>query len=322
MSVWMRTVLGVWAIATAVAAVAQPAPACPTMPQIAQDRESITARMKAAVDRGFLFALEKDGRTSHLFGTMHVGNPDTLFLGPKAQAAYMGAQVLAVEVNLLDPQVGASIGPMMTSQTPTVVLTPEQAKTMAGLIQAACLPAALKQAMPQMHPNLQLTNFMMSDYEREGYFAAYGSELYLIGMAMGMKRRVVELEKIGDQMSLLKGRTSAEAQKNFDKALAQIAGGSDRRKALKMLQAWTGSDFESMRNFEAWCECTNTPEERAAMKALNDDRNPGLAEGIAKLHAGERVFAAVGALHLFGPRSVQSELEKMGFKVSRIHPAP
>ena len=54
-----------------------------------------------------------------------------------------------------------------------------------------------------------------------------------------------------------------------------------------------------------------------------DDRNPGLADGIDRLHReGRRVFAAVGALHMAGPRGLLRLLAARGFTVERLAPLP
>ena len=63
----------------------------------------------------------------------------------------------------------------------------------------------------------------------------------------------------------------------------------------------------------------NTEAEAKFYRRLNDERNPGLAAGIDKLHRdGKRVFAAVGALHMTGPKALPTLLANMGYKVERV----
>ena len=53
--------------------------------------------------------------------------------------------------------------------------------------------------------------------------------------------------------------------------------------------------------------------------ANTDDRNPGLAKGIAAIHeSGQTVFAAVGSLHMIGPMGLPQLLAKRGYRVERI----
>ena len=59
--------------------------------------------------------------------------------------------------------------------------------------------------------------------------------------------------------------------------------------------------------------------DRKALQTLNDERNPKLAAGIDKLiSSGKSVFAAVGALHMTGPKALPKLLQEMGYKVERV----
>jgi len=85
------------------------------------------------------------------------------------------------------------------------------------------------------------------------------------------------------------------------------------------VQAWEAGDLETLAQYEQWCECAQTEDDRAAMRRLNDERNPLLADGIAARHkAGKRVFAAVGALHMTGQQALPLLLAQRGFKVERV----
>ena len=58
------------------------------------------------------------------------------------------------------------------------------------------------------------------------------------------------------------------------------------------------------------------------MKRLLDDRNPASPTRIDALHAGgQRVFAAVGSLHMIGPNGLPALMGERGYRVERIVPA-
>ena len=77
-------------------------------------------------------------------------------------------------------------------------------------------------------------------------------------------------------------------------------------------------DLKDLEAYADWCDCLNTPSERAAFARLVDGRNPGMADAIERLHAGVSVFAAVGALHLIGPQGLPALLLARGFTVTRL----
>jgi uncharacterized protein YbaP (TraB family) len=86
-----------------------------------------------------------------------------------------------------------------------------------------------------------------------------------------------------------------------------------------MADAWERGDLDELANYERWCECVNSAEERSMMAALNDERNPAMADRIAALHGeGKRAFVAVGALHMTGGQALPALLEARGFRVERV----
>ena len=86
----------------------------------------------------------------------------------------------------------------------------------------------------------------------------------------------------------------------------------------RIAKIWTEGNYAELARFETWCSCLDTAAERAAMKRMLDDRNPSLAASIDKLHAGgQRVFAAVGSLHMIGPTGLPTLLRQRGYRVEQ-----
>jgi len=105
----------------------------------------------------------------------------------------------------------------------------------------------------------------------------------------------------------------------IEQTLAQLEAGSGRSAVARLASAWERGDLATLENHEQWCDCVRNDEERAAMRALNDERNPALAERIDAVHReGRRLFAAVGALHMTGPQSLPRLLAARGFRVERV----
>ena len=98
-----------------------------------------------------------------------------------------------------------------------------------------------------------------------------------------------------------------------------MQSGLGRRVLLRMANAWERGDLREIENYARWCDCVKTADDRAMLTALNDERNPAMAERIEALHGeGQRLFIAVGALHMTGPKSLPALLKARGFRVERV----
>jgi uncharacterized protein len=305
---WLVALLG---LAT-FGALAQGAANCP--PQTAQPTPQQMQEANArAKDRGFLWRATKDGRTHHLYGTIHVGTLDWAFPGPKVRAALGDAETMALELDPLDPQVQAGV---RGGGGPAPKFAPAVSERLARQIERACLPA---QALASLHPMMQAITVLLVEAARDGLQVGYGQEFALAGFARARSLRVVSLETPERQLAALIPRDPVQAERLLVATIDQIDSGLSRRVLKRMADAWERGDLDELTNYERWCDCMNTAEERAMMVALNDDRNPAMADKIAALHGeGKRVFVAVGALHMTGPKSLPSLLSARGFRVDRV----
>lgn len=130
---------------------------------------------------------------------------------------------------------------------------------------------------------------------------------------------IVSLESLKLQLDLLLAPSDAEAARMVSEILAQLKKPQTRLGQARLMAAWERGDLAELAGYQDWCDCVHTARERAAMEKLLDERNPGLADGIERLHAGgQRVFAAVGALHMTGPMALPRLMAARGFTVERL----
>jgi uncharacterized protein len=294
---------------------AQSAPAASSCPPQAQapTPQQMQQSLARAADRGFLWRITRDGRTSHLYGTIHVGTLDWAFPGAKVRAALDASRTLALEIDPLDPAVQADL---RRSDSAKPALSAGQAERLARLRDRACLPA---QALAAMHPILQAMTVMLVDAARDGLHLAYGLEYALAGYARQRGMPVVSLETAQRQLDALIPKDAAQAERALASTLDQLDDGSARRVLKRMADAWERGDLATIESYERWCDCIRNDEDRAALRALNDERNPALADKIAALHAGgQSVFAAVGALHMTGAQALPALMSARGFRVERV----
>jgi hypothetical protein len=291
------------AAARPVAAVANEPIRCPPQPPV------VTG---PARDRGVLWRITRDGRSSWLFGTLHVGRPAWRQLGPRTAAALRESDLLALEIDPTDPAVIAAL----SIGAGSLQLTPELRARLARATERACLPLA---ALAALHPVLQATTLTVLDARWLGLDPAYSLEIVLAERARATKRRIASLETVEQQKATLVPKDAAEALALIDTSLAQIEDGTSRRVLERLAGAWERGDLDALEDYERWCECAASDDERAFMRRLNDERNGPLADGIAALHRrGQRVFAAVGALHMTGNAALPRLMAARGFRVERI----
>jgi hypothetical protein len=303
-----------WLVAgMAAAQVAAAGSSCPPQAQ-APTPQQMQAALARATDRGFLWRITRDGRTSHLYGTIHVGKLDWAFPGPKVRAALDTSQTLALELDPLDPAVQTDLRRADGGAKP--VVPPALAERLARQRDRACLPA---QALAAMHPILQAMTVMLVDAARDDLHIAYGLEFALAGFARQRAIPVVSLETPQRQLDALIPKDAVQAERALASTLEQLDDGTARRVLKRLADAWERGDLATVEGYERWCDCIRSEDDRAALTTLNDGRNPELADKIAALHAdGKRVFAAVGALHMTGAQALPALMAARGFRVERI----
>jgi uncharacterized protein len=285
---------------------------CPPQAQAPTPQQTQQA-LARATDRGVLWRITRDGRTSHLYGTIHVGTLDWAFPGAKVRAALDASRTLALEIDPLDPSVQADL---KRADDAKPAVPAALAVRLARQRDRACLPA---QALAAMHPILQAMTVMLVDAARDGLHIAYGLEYALAGFARQRGMAVVSLETAQRQLDAIIPKDATQAERALASTLDQLDDGTARRVLKRLADAWERGDLATIEGYEQWCECIRDEEDRAALRALNDERNPALADKIAALHAqGQSVFAAVGALHMTGAQALPALMAARGFRVERV----
>src|SRR5262249_3863218 len=121
---------------------------CPPTPQQPSSAQ-LQAAQREARDRGFLWRITKQGRSSYLFGTLHVGKLPWIFAGPRLQQALAGTDTLALEIDIPDPSLLRS---PPSSATAPLALPEEMRARLARQVEAACLP---EHALDHLNPLMQ-----------------------------------------------------------------------------------------------------------------------------------------------------------------------
>lgn len=295
---------------------AQPAPAtvCPPV-ATAPTPEQVRDALARARDRGFLWRIERDGRHSWIYGTVHIAKFDWAFPGPQLGAALREARVLALELDLADPAVQQELQDLGRAAAVEPPLPAALRQRLLRRIEAECLAPADLASLPAL---LQATALTALAGRRDGLDPAYGIDGMLAAFGHAAGKRVVSLESLALQLAMLKGRDQADSLRFFEQTLDLLDSGQARPQVLRIAQVWAESDHAALSDYAHWCECMDTEEDRALMRRLLDERNPGLADSIDRLHReGGTVLAAVGSLHFIGPQGLPALLAARGYRVER-----
>ncbi len=288
--------------------------ACPPVAP-APTPEQIQAAQRDARDRGFLWRISKHGRSSYLYGTLHLGRMPWVFHGPRLREAVAQTDTLALEVDLTDPALTQSPPAAATAPMP---LTDALRTRLSRQIAAACVPEA---ALQRLNPLMQAITLTVLAARWEGLDANFAQEIVLATAARLQQRPIVALESAQSQLAVLLPADAAEAQRLLDQALEQLETGRARPLLRRLADAWAEGRFDEIENYAQWCECADTPQDRAFLRRLNDERNAPMAERIDAMHGeGKRVLAAVGALHMTGERGLPRLMAARGYTVQRLVP--
>jgi hypothetical protein len=266
----------------------------------------------AARDRGLLWRLSRDGRTSYLYGTLHIGKPAWRQLGPVVSASLRASDVLALEVDPNDPALLEALAELRHGAELPAALQ----ERLKRAYERACVAP---ESMAALHPVLQATSLTVLEARWLGMDPIYAMEQLLGAQARALGRRVVALESAAQQRAALVPDSDEESRALIEQSLKQLEDRSVRRVLARLAAAWESGDLAALSDYETWCECIADESDRAFLHRLNDERNAPLADGIEAQHRqGRRVFAAVGALHMTGRQSLPRLLAERGFKVERV----
>lgn len=271
--------------------------------------------MRDARDRGLLWRIRKGGRVSYLYGTIHVGRLEWAFPGRTVAGALQDSDTLALEVDLSDPAAARDLAAVTAAAKPPR-LPPRVHERLERQLTAACVPPG---TVRDMHPVMQAVTLAVLAGRWDGLDPAYAQEFILAGAARAMQRPVVALETMQSQFAALAPGDADQTLKLVQETLDQLERGRVRPVLARLSAAWERGNLAELEDYERWCECADSDEERAFTRRLNDERNPPIAERIDALHTGgKRVFAAVGALHMTGPKGLPRLLAERGYAVERV----
>ena len=277
--------------------------------------EQLTEAARHAVDRGFLWTIEKNGQTSHLYGTLHLGKLPWALPGPRLTQALRASKALAMELDVSDPQTVQQLLTQIQAPGPSP-LTPALQAQLREAAEALCVQW---DDLAGQRPEFQLTALMVALARYENLDARFGSEASLAGMAQHLGLPTHGLETVQEQINALTVDNPVDLAAYIASGLRDLRSDKARRLVRRLADTWAQSDLKRLQDYNEWCECMDTAVERALAERLVDRRNGVLAGRIDALHAKEGpVLVAIGALHMTGANGLPELLKARGFTVKQV----
>jgi len=269
--------------------------------------------------RSYLWEVTSLTNRVYLYGTVHAGKASFYPLPEPVLKAFADSAVLAVEADITDEKA-------MEKSATTMLLTPPD--TLSKHVPAPAYARFRKQldrfALPeaqvaQLKPFLAASILSFAEWGRQGYHSQYRVDLHLINLARREKKSIVEIEGAQAQTALMESLTDEENLQAFEGTVAALESGLTRDQITGVVNAWQSGDPGLLLDV-ARAYSDSVPGAKALEEKFIWSRHDDMAKKIEGwlLEGRERVFVAVGALHLAGPRGLVEVLRKRGFTVRQL----
>ncbi len=278
---------------------------------------------QAPPNRGALFKVTDAGHTLYLFGTIHVGAIDFYPLEPRVSAALEGASTLALEIDPLGDQAAVLEAVRQYGLYPArdgsaaAAIKPEFKPRLERLLkQYGIAPESVARMKPWLLANV----LAISEFSAQGFETSLAVDLYLSQQARARHIPVLELESVGAQIALFGRMTVAEQSLFLEEGIVAIENQTQAAQVKELALAWSTADAAGFDALAKQAAEDDSFSGKFVQKVLLDERNPGLADGIARLLAREKnSMAAIGILHEVGTGSVPALLRQRGLCVQRLY---
>ncbi|MFY8273870.1 TraB/GumN family protein [Pseudoalteromonas sp. SSDWG2] len=264
-----------------------------------------------------LWKIEKQGMTSYLLGTVHVGDKSMEVLPSTIENAIKNSDSVVVEVNLEAlsalqiqqrslPYLRLPQGRTLDSE-----LTTQSYKMLSDYFGDKNINITL---FSSLKPWAVLLTMMQLEIQNAGFVEHYGIDKQVVLAAQKLNKPVLELETLEQQMEIftaLEGHADQMVADTF-RQLKELDGYFEH-----MVEAWKTGDTEVLINIydESF---DDSPFGKLNEQVLLIERNKRWIESLAQPLSEESLFIAVGALHLFKDNGLIALLEQQGFVVTRL----
>jgi uncharacterized protein YbaP (TraB family) len=265
-----------------------------------------------STDYGLLWQVASPGgKTSYLFGTIHVDDPAVINLPTPVTRAFNKSQSLTLEL-LPDPGLAMqSAGAMLFQDNRTL------ASVAGDSVARRSIKAMAARGMPEemvmrMKPWAVMMTLSVPE-NKTGQFLDF--RLYERAKKNGMRTHA--LETYAEQVGVFENMSMSEQVSMLKHTLNELDTLPGFFQKLK--RAWLSRDLKAMQNISDEYMPANDPTSQKLMQGLLDERNHKMLTRLQPRLKEGNAFIAVGALHLPGDKGLITLLREQGYTVTAVY---
>ena len=279
------------------------------------------SRIPRTEHRGALFKVQDAHHTLYLFGTIHVGAANFYPLEPRVMQALEQAPAIALEIDpKKTPAMQAAVlryGFYPEGQSYQTDLSPQLQQQVQAALKKYNVPA---EAVARFRPWMIASLLTVQEFDSKGYRADLAVDSHLADFVTKRNKPVIELEGAETQLALFGALSRQQQSLLLEDTLKELDDPDSAVRVVELAEFWRTANLSGLQGLLDEMAGDGSFVGRFTKDVLLDQRNPALAERIGGLLTSrDRIFAAIGILHLVGPTSVPALLQQRGFKVERIY---
>jgi uncharacterized protein len=265
-------------------------------------------------ERGLLWRIDVHGTPpSYVFGTLHTDDDRVLSIPAPARAAFGRSRIVALEV--IDDEVSVQrFRAAMVSNDPKLptLLGVDQFREVDALLREHGIPAESAYRLKPWAALLLLTQPLGT--------TAFTLDNFLALQARDQKKQIVALETVDEQIAAFEGipeDTQLALLRHIQSQHAEIQAA-----IFPMINAYLARDLAALYRINAEAmegDANIARHNEIFLECVLYDRSERFARHLGPVFREGGVFAAFGAMHLYGARGVLGLLERQGFRVRRIY---
>jgi uncharacterized protein len=266
--------------------------------------------------KGLLWKIEKPGQeASHIFGTMHVGDPSVVNLAPEVEHAFRNADRFAMEMLLTMAAEGKIISGSFFNDGRTlksIMQSDDYRKLLDLLNRRLYLP---ENVVTNMRPWAVLVMLMMPRPGESDKESALDMMLYR--RASVRKIPLLGLETPEEQLAVFDTMSLQDQVWMLNRSVQEFNEVSEQMPL--MLKAYVNRNLEDLVKLQDKAMSDDSDIDDLFMHELVDKRNIRMVDRMQDFLAQGNAFIAIGALHLPGKNGVLHLLEQQGYSVSSVY---